>query len=111
MTSGSEHSICATASRPVRSDAMTSMSGSASTQRANRLRTTTASSTIMTRIAAIDLLEARDQRKRHGLGLLRAGTEHQHRDLVVAGGFLGGIAAGRMRRGGLRGAAERLGDA
>src|SRR3974377_666736 len=49
-TSGSALPTCSTASRPVRSEATTSRSGSASTQRASRPPTTTASSTIMTRI-------------------------------------------------------------
>src|ERR1700722_16694299 len=49
-TSASLPSIRSTASRPVRSDAPTVMSGSPSTQRATRLRATTESSTTMTRI-------------------------------------------------------------
>src|SRR6202161_507082 len=49
-TSASLPSIRSTASRPVRSDAATVMSGSPSTQRATRLRATTESSTTMTRI-------------------------------------------------------------
>src|SRR5579862_6671592 len=49
-TSASLPSMRSTASRPVRSDAVTVMSGSPSTQRATRLRATTESSTTMTRI-------------------------------------------------------------
>jgi hypothetical protein len=49
-TSGLTRSIWATASRPVRSEAATARSGSSSIQRETRPRTTTASSTIMTRI-------------------------------------------------------------
>src|SRR5450631_4226581 len=48
-TSGSARSTWLTASRPVCSEATTSRSGSASTQRVNSPRTTKASSTIMTR--------------------------------------------------------------
>ena len=48
-TSGSARSTWLTASRPVRSEAATTISGSASIQRANSPRMTTASSTIMTR--------------------------------------------------------------
>ena len=44
---------CSTASRPVRSEATTSSPGSASIQRDTRPRTTTASSTTMTRIGSL----------------------------------------------------------
>src|SRR2546423_6139034 len=49
-TSGSQRSICSMASRPLRSVATSLKSASASIQRANRPRTTTASSTTITRI-------------------------------------------------------------
>ena len=51
MTSGVKRSSWSTASRPVRSEATTLMPGSASSQRATNPRTTTLSSTTITRIA------------------------------------------------------------
>src|SRR6478609_5893904 len=60
-TSGSSRSSWLTASRPVRKVAASSRSGSASTQRANRPRTTTASSTIMTRMRRPAALAENDE--------------------------------------------------
>src|SRR5262249_7702286 len=51
-TSGALRSTCSIASRPLRSEATTSMSGSGSSQRMIVPRTTTASSTTMTRMGS-----------------------------------------------------------
>src|SRR5215472_11878942 len=59
-TSGSTRSSWTTASRPVRSVATTSRSGSDSTQRANSPRTTAASSTSMTRMRRLTAFAAED---------------------------------------------------
>ena len=58
-------SIWSTASRPVRSAAVISMSGSASTQRASKPRTTTASSTTMTRIGLCACRPQASQQRQH----------------------------------------------
>jgi hypothetical protein len=56
-TSGLRRSTCSIASRPPRSDATICMSGSASTQRMIMPRTTTASSTTITRIGSFARVE------------------------------------------------------
>ncbi len=61
--------------------------------------------------AAIDLFEPGDQRERHGLRPLRAGAEYQQRNRIFAGDLLALLRFGGLGLGGLRGAAERLGDA
>ena len=62
-------------------------------------------------LAGVDLLEPRDQRQRHRLGLRRAGAEHQQRRRLFVGRgvpAVGGFVGGHLRG---DGAAERLRDA
>ena len=60
---------------------------------------------------AIDLLQPRDERKQNGLGLLRAGAEHQQRRQIFVVGILAVIERGFVGAGKRRDAAERLRDA